>query len=235
MRASENMRLGRELWQEAQVIAAGLLLLAASLRGYRVYIARGQTMNLSSTSFQDGLQIPAKFTCSGAGISPQLAWTAPPAKTASLALIVTDPDAPRGTWVHWVLYNLPAAGTRALPEGLPALDQLPDGALQGRNDFGKIGYGGPCPPPGSPHHYVFTLYALDAKLNLPVGATRAQVEAAMQGHILASGRLVGMFQRYAANLLHAAVIACPLASRPISARPASVSATMITVIASTSG
>ena len=192
-------------------------------------------MNLSSTSFQDGLQIPAKFTCSGAGISPQLAWTAPPAKTASLALIVTDPDAPRGTWVHWVLYNLPAAGTRALPEGLPALDQLPDGALQGRNDFGKIGYGGPCPPPGSPHHYVFTLYALDAKLNLPVGATRAQVEAAMQGHILASGRLVGMFQRYAANLLHAAVIACPLASRPISARPASVSATMITVIASTSG
>ena len=235
MRASENMRLGRELWQAARVVAAGLLLLAASLRGYRVYIARGQTMNLSSTSFQDGLQIPAKFTCSGAGISPQLAWTAPPAKTASLALIVTDPDAPRGTWVHWVLYNLPAAGTRALPEGLPALDQLPDGALQGRNDFGKIGYGGPCPPPGSPHHYVFTLYALDAKLNLPVGATRAQVEAAMQGHILASGRLVGMFQRYAANLLHAAVIACPLASRPISARPASVSATMITVIASTSG
>ena len=235
MRASENMRLGRELWQAARVVAAGLLLLAASLRAYRVYIARGQTMNLSSTSFQDGSQIPAKFTCSGAGISPQLAWTAPPAKTASLALIVTDPDAPRGTWVHWVLYNLPAAGTRALPEGLPALDQLPDGALQGRNDFGKIGYGGPCPPPGSPHHYVFTLYALDAKLNLPVGATRAQVEAAMQGHILASGRLVGMFQRYAANLLHAAVIACPLASRPISARPASVSATMITVIASTSG
>ena len=235
MRASENMRLGRELWQAARVVAAGLLLLAASLRAYRVYIARGQTMNLSSTSFQDGSQIPAKFTCSGAGISPQLAWTAPPAKTASLALIVTDPDAPRGTWVHWVLYNLPAAGTRALPEGLPALDQLPDGALQGRNDFGKIGYGGPCPPPGSPHHYVFTLYALDAKLNLPVGATRARIEAAMQGHILAIGRLVGMFQRYAANLLHAAVIACPLASRPISARPASVSATMITVIASTSG
>jgi Raf kinase inhibitor-like YbhB/YbcL family protein len=191
-------------------------------------------MNLTSTSFNDGSLIPAKFTCSGAGISPQLAWSAPPAKTASLALIVTDPDAPRGTWVHWVLYNLPA-GTRALPEGLPALSQLPDGALQGRNDFGEIGYGGPCPPPGAPHHSIFTLYALDAKLNLPVGEKRAQVEAAMKGHILASGRLVGMFQRYAANLLHAAVIACPLASRPISARPASVSATMITVIASTSG
>ena len=93
-----------------------------------------------------------------------------------------------------MLYNLPAE-TRALPEGLPALGQLPDGALQGRNDFGEIGYGGPCPPSGAPHHYVFTLYALDIKLNLPVGATRAQVEAAMQGHILASGKLIGIYQR----------------------------------------
>ena len=182
------------LRQTAWGVAAGVLLLVAALPGCRDSIARGQTMNLSSTSFQDGSRIPAKYTCSGANISPQLAWSAPPAATVSLALIVTDPDAPRGTWVHWVLYNLPA-GTRALPEGLPALGQLPDGALQGRNDFGEIGYGGPCPPPGSPHHYIFTLYALDAKLNLPVGATRAQVEAAMQGHILASGRLVGLFQR----------------------------------------
>src|ERR1035438_2332182 len=192
MRASANKSAGVRLRLAAWGVAAGLLLLAAALRGYRVYIARGQTMHLTNTSFKDGSQIPAKYTCSGAGISPQLAWTAPPAKTASLALIVTDPDAPRGTWVHWVLYNL-LAGTRALPEGLPALDQLPDGALQGRNDFGEIGYGGPCPPPGSPHHYVFTLYALDAKLNLPVGATRAQVEAGLQGHILDSGRLVGIF------------------------------------------
>jgi Raf kinase inhibitor-like YbhB/YbcL family protein len=194
MRASANKRASSRLWQSARVVAAVLLFAAAAMRGYRVYIARGQTMNLSSTSFQDGSRIPAKYTCSGANISPQLAWSAPPAATVSLALIVTDPDAPRGTWVHWVLYNLPA-GTRALPEGLPALGQLPDGALQGRNDFGNLGYGGPCPPPGSPHHYIFTLYALDAKLNLPVGATRAQVEAAMQGHILASGRLIGLFQR----------------------------------------
>jgi Raf kinase inhibitor-like YbhB/YbcL family protein len=149
-------------------------------------------MKLTSTSFQN--QIPAKYTCSGAGLSPQLAWNAPQTRTSSFALIVTDPDAPRGTWVHWVLYNLPAE-TRALPEGLPALGQLPDGALQGRNDFGEIGYGGPCPPPGPPHHYHFTLYALDAKLNLPVGAMRAQVEAAMQGHILAKGELVGSYQR----------------------------------------
>jgi len=193
--ANENhQRVGVGLRQAAWGVAAGLLLLVAALPGCRDSIARGQTMNLTSTSFKDGSQIPAKFTCSGANISPQLAWSAPPAATASLALTVADPDAPRGTWVHWVLYNLPA-GTRALPEGLPALGQLPDGALQGRNDFGEIGYGGPCPPPGSPHHYVFTLYALDAKLNLPEGATRAQVEAAMQGHVLASGRLVGLFQR----------------------------------------
>jgi hypothetical protein len=191
MRASENMRLGGRLWHTACVVAAALLFAAAALRCYSTF-ASGQTMHLSSTSFQN--QIPAQFTCSGAGLSPQLAWSAPPARTASLALIVTDPDAPRGTWVHWVLYNLPA-GTRALPEGLPALSQLPDGALQGRNDFGEIGYGGPCPPPGAPHHYIFTLYALDAKLNLPVGEKRAQVEAAMKGHILASGRLVGMFHR----------------------------------------
>ncbi len=194
MRASANNRFGKELRQAAWSVAAVLLLLVAALPGCHNSAARGQAMNLSSTSFQDGSRIPAKFTCSGANISPQLSWNALPAATASLALTVTDPDAPRGTWVHWVLYNLPA-GTRALPEGLPALGQLPDGALQGRNDFGEIGYGGPCPPPGLPHHYIFTLYALNAKLNLPVGATRAQVEAAMQGYILASGKLVGLFQR----------------------------------------
>jgi hypothetical protein len=109
-------------------------------------------------------------------------------------LIVTDPDAPRRTFVHWVLYGLPAVA-QALPEGVLGLGQLVDGGRQGRNDFGDLGYGGPCPPPGSPHHYIFTLYALDAKLNLPVGATRARIEAAMQGHILAIGRLIGLFER----------------------------------------
>ncbi len=151
-------------------------------------------MNLTSTSFQEGSRIPVKFTCNGAGVSPQLAWSAPPAGTASYALIVTDPDAPRRTFVHWVLYGLPAVA-QALPEGVLGLGQLVDGGRQGRNDFGDLGYGGPCPPPGSPHHYIFTLYALDAKLNLPVGATRARIEAAMQGHILAIGRLIGLFER----------------------------------------
>lgn len=197
MRASaskNHQKVSTGLRQAVWGLAAGVLLLAAALPGCRDSNARGQTMNLTSTSFQEGSPIPVKYTCTGAGIAPQLAWSAPPARTASLALIVTDPDAPRRTFVHWVLYDLPAE-TRALPEGLPALGQLPNGARQGRTDFGEIGYGGPCPPPGSPHHYIFTLYALDIKLNLPEGATRAQVEAAMQGHILASGKLVGLFQR----------------------------------------
>jgi Raf kinase inhibitor-like YbhB/YbcL family protein len=185
--------VGRRWRQAAWGVAAGLPLLVAALPGCHGSIARGQTMNLTSTSFK-GSQIPAKFTCSGAGISPQLAWSAPPAGTASFALIVTDPDAPSPTFVHWVLYDLPA-GMRALPEALPSQGELPDGSRQGRNDFGNLGYGGPCPPGHSPHHYHFTLYALDAKLNLPAGATRTPVEAAIQGHILARGELVGLFQR----------------------------------------
>jgi hypothetical protein len=150
-------------------------------------------MKLTSTSFQ-GSQIPARYTCDGAGDSPQLAWSAPPAGTASFALIVTDPDAPGRTFVHWVLYDLPAE-TRTLPDGLPAQGEVAGGGRQGRNDFGNLGYGGPCPPGHSPHRYVFTLYALDAKLNLPAGATRAQVEAAMKGHTLASGQLVALYNR----------------------------------------
>jgi Raf kinase inhibitor-like YbhB/YbcL family protein len=185
--------VGGGLRQAAWGVAAGLLL-AAALPGCHAGLARGQTMNLTSTSFQEGSPIPAKFTCNGAGVSPQLAWGAPPSGTASFALIVTDPDAPGRTFVHWVLYDLPVAA-RALAEGVPAQGELPDGSRQGRNDFGNIGYGGPCPPGHSPHHYHFTLYALKAKLSLPVGATRAQVEAAMKGHILASGELVGLYQQ----------------------------------------
>jgi Raf kinase inhibitor-like YbhB/YbcL family protein len=184
-----------QLRQAAWGVAAGLLLAAAALPGCRgsAAMAKEQTMELTSSSFQ-GNQIPRKFTCNGAETSPQLAWTAPPADTASFALIVTDPDAPGRTFVHWVLYDLPAE-TRSLPEGLAKQGQLADGSRQGRNDFGNIGYGGPCPPGKSAHHYVFMLYALDAKLNLPVGATRAQVETAAQGHILARGELIALYQK----------------------------------------
>jgi hypothetical protein len=183
--------VGRYFRKASWGFAAVVLLAVATLPAGS--IVRRQAMNLTSTSFQAS-QIPAKYTCNGAGVSPQLAWTAPPAGTASFALIVTDPDAPRGTFGHWVLYDLPA-GTRMLPEGLPNQGQLADGARQGRNDFGNIGYGGPCPPGHSPHHYVFTLYALNAKLNLPAGATHAQVESALQGHILARTELIGLYKQ----------------------------------------
>jgi Raf kinase inhibitor-like YbhB/YbcL family protein len=152
-------------------------------------VSVGQTMlKLTSSSFQ-GDRIPTKFTCDGAGTSPQLAWTGPPPATASLALLVTDPDAPGGPFVHWVLFNLPSA-TREIPEGQP-----PSGARLGRNDFGNIGYGGPCPPGKSPHRYVFSLYALDASLNLPQGATLAEVKSAMQGHVLAHGELIALYPK----------------------------------------
>jgi len=176
-------------------LAAGLLLAAAALPGCRASgsTAKEQRMKLTTSSFQ-GSQIPGKFTCDGEEVSPQLAWSAPPAGTASFALLVTDPDAPSGTFTHWVLYDLPAA-TRSLPQGLPARGELSDGSRQGRNGFGSLGYGGPCPPGTAAHHYIFTLYALDSKLNLPVGATRAQVEEAMQGHVLARGELIGLYRR----------------------------------------
>jgi len=178
--------------REAPVcVAIGLCLVLAATAGCRgpVTIAKGKaTLNLTSSSFQAG-EIPKKFTCDDAETSPALTWTTPPAGTQSLALIVVDRDAPFGSFVHWVLYDMPA-GKRELLEGLPKLEQLPDGSRQGQNDFDKPGYGGPCPPGKSPHRYVFALYALDSRLNLPAGATRREVEDAMRGHILAHGEMI---------------------------------------------
>ena len=151
-------------------------------------------LSISSTAFQEGESIPAQYSCQGQDISPPLAWGEPPAGTKSLALIVNDPDAPVGVFTHWVLFNLPA-GSRELPEAVPAEPQLANGALQGKNDFGKIGYAGPCPPPGSPHRYRFTLYALDNALDLKSGATKKQVIEAMSGHVLAQGQFTDTYQR----------------------------------------
>jgi Raf kinase inhibitor-like YbhB/YbcL family protein len=152
------------------------------------------SLQISSTAFSAGETIPKKFTCDGPDVSPQLKWNDPPANAQSIALIMDDPDAPAGTWVHWVLYDLPP-NARELSEGVTKEEQLPSGARQGRNDFGKIGYGGPCPPPGNPHRYFFKLYALDTKLGLKARATKADVERAMKGHILAQGELIGKFGR----------------------------------------
>jgi Raf kinase inhibitor-like YbhB/YbcL family protein len=151
-------------------------------------------MQLKAVAFESGADIPELFTCDGSNLSPALTWTAPPEGTQSLALIVDDPDAPRGTWVHWVLYDLPATD-RELPEGVEPRATLRSGARQGRNDFGKTGYGGPCPPAGPPHRYYFRLFALDATLQLKAGAKRPQVDRTMDGHILATAELMGRYRR----------------------------------------
>ncbi|HEY92894.1 MAG TPA: YbhB/YbcL family Raf kinase inhibitor-like protein [Dehalococcoidia bacterium] len=150
------------------------------------------TLSLSSIAFQDGEGIPVKHTCEGQDVSPPLMWSELPQGTQSLALIVDDPDAPGGVFNHWVLFNIPS-DNRRLPEAVPTQAQLPSGALQGRNGFGRVGYGGPCPPPGRPHRYCFTLYALDRVLDLKAGVSKKQVLDAMQGHILAQGKLTGTY------------------------------------------
>jgi len=149
---------------------------------------------LKSSAFAAGAEIPKKLTCEGPDVSPPLEWSGPPAKTAGYALIMDDPDAPVGTWMHWVLWNLPA-NTHSLPEGVPKREQLDTGARQGRNDFRKIGYNGPCPPPGNAHRYFFRLYALDATLNLAPGATRQELDTAMKGHVLGGAEYMGTFRR----------------------------------------
>ena len=148
---------------------------------------------LQSSAFQNGGSIPKKFSCEAADVSPELSWSGVPEKTQSFALIADDPDAPMGTWVHWVIYDLPP-NTAKLPEGVPKQEQAASGA-QGKNSSGKIGYGGPCPPPGKPHRYFFKLYALDSKLNLKPGARKPEVEAAMKGHVLAQAELMGKYGR----------------------------------------
>jgi len=147
---------------------------------------------LNASDFH-GTDIPKKFTCDGADVSPALTWSDPPKGTAAFALIVDDPDAPAGTWVHWVIYDLPA-DIRELPEGVPHEYQLANGAQQGRNDFRRIGYNGPCPPRGNAHRYYFKLYALDSNTNLKPGASKAELEHAMKGHVLAHTELVGKFR-----------------------------------------
>ena len=151
-------------------------------------------LSVSSLAFQQGDKIPTKYTCQGQDVSPPLAWSKLPAGTRSLVLIVDDPDAPGGVFTHWVLFNIPS-DSRELPEAVPTQAELPSGALQGKNDFGRVGYGGPCPPPGRPHRYQFTIYALDQPLDLKAGVSKKQVLATMQGHILAQGQLTGTYQR----------------------------------------
>ncbi|MCL7414740.1 MAG: YbhB/YbcL family Raf kinase inhibitor-like protein [ANME-2 cluster archaeon] len=153
-----------------------------------------KNISISSAAFENGSTMPVEYTCDGADHSPALAWKGLPDGTRSITLIMDDPDAPGRTFVHWVIYNLPADSTE-LTTAVPRNKSLDDSSLQGKNDFGKIGYNGPCPPPGKPHRYFFKVYALDTVLDLKSGASKSQVEAAMSGHILAQGEMIGKFGR----------------------------------------
>ena len=175
------------------IVICFALCLASFLGATPLAQTQGGTMKISSASFSAGEMIPKKFTCDGPDVSPALSWNDPPPSTKAFALIMDDPDAPAGTWVHWVLYDLPTS-MRELPEGVPKAKDLEIGARQGSNDFRRIGYSGPCPPRGATHRYSFRLYALDRPTQLPAGAAKGDLERAMKGHILAQSELIGRFQ-----------------------------------------
>jgi Raf kinase inhibitor-like YbhB/YbcL family protein len=177
------------------------LLVLASFTG----LAQGQSapaakgghalpFTLTSSAFAAGAMIPDQYTCSGQDISPALQWSNAPTKTTSFALIMDDPDAPAGDWVHWVMWDVPAS-KHALAENVAKSEQLDDGSHQGRSSFNRVGYSGPCPPPGPTHRYFLRLYALDSKLTVASGADRAALESAMKGHVLATAEFMGTFHR----------------------------------------
>jgi Raf kinase inhibitor-like YbhB/YbcL family protein len=191
--------MGQDFWDAVLggTIMHTLLKTVLFLMSICAVMAQGgltMAMEIKSPSFDQGRTIPRRHTCDGPDLSPALKWSGVPDNAKALALISDDPDAPVGTWVHWVLYDLPGE-TRSLPEGVPTTETLPRGGAQGRNDFGRIGYGGPCPPPGRPHRYFFKLYALDARVNMPPGATKEALLKAMRGHVLAEAELMGTYGR----------------------------------------
>lgn len=165
-----------------------------------IFLFGGEAMafRIESPAFQDQGKIPQKYTCDGADLSPPLIWKDPPENTKSFALISDDPDALVGHWVHWVAYNLPAEMNQ-LPEGVAKAETLSDGTRQGMTDFRRVGYGGPCPPPGKPHRYFFKLYALNTTLDLPPQAGKADLLMAFNGHVLAQAELAGLYQRGGAS------------------------------------
>lgn len=152
------------------------------------------TLHVVSGAVDEGGTVPKVYTCDGPNYSPPLKWSSPPRLTDSFAIICDDPDAPNGDFTHWIVYNIPP-DLRRLPEQVPSAPTLLSGAQQGQNDFERIGYSGPCPPQGGPHHYHFHVYALDRRLKLSANATRADIDTALQGHILATGELIATYGR----------------------------------------
>jgi Raf kinase inhibitor-like YbhB/YbcL family protein len=171
-----------------RLVTAAILILSTLSAGGAV-----MSLTITSAAFTEGAMIPRRYTCDAQDISPDLKWSGAPAATRSFAMICDDPDAPVGTWVHWVLFNIPA-GVSELPAGVAPDAVLQNGARHGMNDFRNLGYGGPCPPRGT-HRYFFRLYALDTMLTLESASTKAQVAAAMKGHVLAEGQLMGTYTR----------------------------------------
>lgn len=179
------------------VMAIALVMLSSCQRGPKVSVegerASKMEISVNSSAFKEGEIIPSKYTCDGANVSPPLSWSGIPDGTKSIALICDDPDAPMGTWVHWVIYNLPRDAD-GLPEAVPRSETLPNSAKQGTNSGGKIGYDGPCPPSGT-HRYYFKVYALDISPNLPPGISKGRLQEETKGHILAEGQLMGRYSR----------------------------------------
>jgi len=179
--------------RRVQLVLIIILLLSAFVVSVWPQGGHAMSFSVKTTAFSEGGTIPKKYTCDDSDLSPGLTWAGAPAGTQSLALIADDPDAPVGTWTHWIAWNIPPEA--ALPEGLAKVESLSDGTRQGKNDFKRIGYGGPCPPPGKPHRYFFKLYALGAKLDLKPGASRNELEGAMKGHVLGQAELMGKYGR----------------------------------------
>lgn len=168
-----------------------IIVLFSLVKSYT--LSGASAFEITSSAFEHNKTIPQQYSCDGADISPPLSWSGIPGNTKSLALIVDDPDAPGGTWVHWIVYNI-LPTLKELQENIPPLKILPDDTKQGINDFKEIGYGGPCPPSGT-HRYFFRLYALNTKLNLAAGVTKRQLKSAMKGHIIAQAKLIGKYKQ----------------------------------------
>lgn len=184
------LRVGVSLW----VILTFVSACQGTQQGPQTMGEAEAALQIETDAFESDGTIPQRYTCDGQDLSPSLSWSEPPAGTQSLLLICDDPDAPGGTWNHWVLFNIPATA-RSLPEGIPA-DPLVEGAgTHGANSWRHLGYGGPCPPKGSEHRYQFQLYALDIILGLEPGASENEVARAMKDHVLAEGQLVGRYSR----------------------------------------
>jgi len=179
------------------------VVISLVLVGVAGYPAQSQTkgavpanvkFELTSPAFTSGSEIPRQYTCEGPDESPELKWSDPPAGTVAFAVVMHDPAAPVGDWTHWVIWNIPSS-SHGLAANIPREEQLADGTRQGRNSFANIGYNGPCPPPGNPHHYFFRVYALNRKLDLPAGATRGYFSSVLKGHVLAEEEYMGTYRR----------------------------------------